>query len=85
MKTLTNYVQNAQTLTQTLKQVTRDGIAQDIAENGIETIMGRELRNHEAYYTGDIADTYETLKHYGITYDQLLEYFTNSIKNELHG
>ena len=29
------------------------GIAQDIAENGLEAIIKRELYNHECFYTGD--------------------------------
>ena len=51
------------------------GIAQDIAENGIKSIIHRELANYEAQITGDITDTFEALEDYGITREQVsLEY-----------
>lgn len=42
-------------------------VQQDIQENGKEAIISRELYNHEAFYTGDIEDTYEALTIYGFT------------------
>jgi len=41
--------------------------AQDIKENGIDGIIIRELHNHEAFYTMDIYDTFQTVKQYGIS------------------
>lgn len=38
-----------------LKHINNTGIVLDIAENGKEAIIKRELYNHEAFYTGDMA------------------------------
>jgi hypothetical protein len=40
------------------------GIAQDIAENGLEAIIRRELDNHECYYSGDVKPVVEKLREY---------------------
>lgn len=42
-------------------------VQQDIAENGKEEIIKRELYNHEAFYTGDIEQTVDALSIYGFT------------------
>lgn len=42
-------------------------VQQDIAENGKEEIIKRELYNHEAFYTGDIEQTVDALRIYGFT------------------
>ncbi len=53
------------------------GIAEDIAENGLEAIIKRELNNHEAYYTGDSTDTAEALADYPITKEDINKVFHN--------
>ena len=50
-----------------LKQISMDAIAEDIKDNGIDGIIIRELYNHEAFYTMDTYDTYQTVKQYGIS------------------
>jgi len=44
---------NVATLVMELSNGHKAGIALDIAENGKEAIIRRELYNHEAFYTGD--------------------------------
>ncbi len=56
----------------TLEQIYQDGIKQDLAENGKEAIIKRELNNYECYYTGDIGNAFEALEDYGITYDDVM-------------
>ena len=68
------YVKN---LIDGLDNIYKNGIKQDIKENGIEKIILRELRNHEAYYTCEIDDTFESLKHYGITEKQIWKMYNN--------
>jgi len=58
-----------------------DGIAQDIADNGIENIIVRELSNHEAWYTGNIESTYDAIKDYGITKDDILAVYKKEYSN----
>lgn len=66
---------NAQELVDGLGNIHKLGIQQDIAENGIENIIKRELNNHEAYYTWSINDTVDALSAYGITREQVREIF----------
>jgi hypothetical protein len=54
-----------------LSNITAQGIAADIAENGKENIIKRELYNHEAFYTDDITSTTEALDAYGFTVDEI--------------
>jgi len=51
------------------------GIAKDIAENGKESIIRRELANHECYYTGEIEQCVDALEDYGFSYDDILNVF----------
>jgi len=60
-----------------LSKIHKEGIKEDIKENGLEKIILRELNNHEAYYTCEIDDTYESLKPYGITEEQIWTMFRN--------
>lgn len=63
-----------------LKENAEKARAEDIAENGKENIIIRELANHEAYYTGDIEQTYDAVKSYGFTEDEVLKVFYSQIK-----
>jgi len=67
--------ENVEALFSELAQIHADGRAQDIAENGIDGIIRRELNNHECYYTGDISDAVDSLEEYGITRDQVVAIF----------
>lgn len=58
-----------------------NGIRQDMAENGKDNIIMRELANHEAYYTGDIESTAEALGGYGFTIDDIQAVFKREKDN----
>lgn len=60
-----------------LHEITQAWIKMDIAENGIEWVIRRELWNHEAYYTWEIDDTCDALEPYGITREQIYKVFRN--------
>ena len=58
------------------ERIQKEGINQDIEENGIKGIIERELSNHEAYYTRDIESTVDALEDYpGITAEEILAVF----------
>jgi len=63
---------NAATLHLGLREVQAAGIKADIAENGINAIIKRELYNHEAFYTGEIEDTIDALEDYDVTREQVM-------------
>lgn len=58
-----------------LDAIQASGIKQDLAENGKEGVIKRELNNHECYYTMDITDCVDKLKDYGITAEEILAVF----------
>jgi len=65
----------AKELLASLDTIYHEAIKQDIAENGIDAIIKRELANHECYYTGDIDDCIDKLVNYPVTAEQILEVF----------
>lgn len=67
--------ENVEALMAELEKIYTDAIAQDVAENGIDGIIGRELDNYECYYTGSIDDAVEALEVYGITREQVKAIF----------
>ena len=74
----------AQMLVDGLESIIKSGIAQDIAENGIDKIIARELANYEAFYTYEIDDTVDALEDYGITREQVQAVFKR-IANTVEG
>ncbi len=62
---------NASQLMEDLEMISKEGIKQDIQENGIEAIIERELANHEVQITRDISDTVSALDGYDITEEQI--------------
>ena len=66
---------NAGQVLQSLDEIYRDSIDQDIKENGIDKIILRELLNHEAFYVGDVEDTKRKLMDYPITKEQIIEVY----------
>ena len=66
---------NEKELMSELDKINKQGIHQDIIENGSENIIKRELSNHECYYTGDISDCVDKLDGYGITREQIKAVF----------
>jgi len=46
-------------------------------------VIRYELNNHEAYYTGDIEDTFDVVKGFGYTREQVRKVFRNKKLKEL--
>lgn len=67
--------ENCKTFIEELNAIYENGMKQDIEENGKESIILRELYNHEAFYTWEIEDTVESLKGYGFTIEDVQEVF----------
>lgn len=74
--------ENASVLVERLDGIYKEGIKQDIEENTIEGVIRRELANHEAYYTGDIDQTFEAIQDYGVTREQVLEIYKSEKNNQ---
>ena len=77
---------NAVQLILELESIHANGIAQDIAENGIKAIIHRELANHEAQITGDMSSTIAALEAYPITRDEVRaewsEFYQHCVDND---
>lgn len=54
-----------------LGNITEKGVKQDLADNGRENIIKRELANFECEFSGDITDVTAALSGYGITYEEI--------------
>ncbi len=67
--------ETAKALIDGLEDVTRSGIKQDLADNGKQAIIQRELDNHECFYTGDITDCVDALSGYEITQEDIRKVF----------
>ena len=65
-----------------LNNITKEGIAQDIKENGKKQIIWRELANHEAGYTGSAAQTIDALDGYGFTEEEIKEELKHFLEEE---
>ncbi|MGX9522959.1 DUF7659 family protein [Vibrio mediterranei] len=65
-----------------LDKIQKEGIAQDIAENGKAAIIRRELFNHECFYTGDVTDCVEKLDGYGISQEEIVAVYLHICKTE---
>lgn len=75
-------VGNEQKLYDRLNEIQKEAIAQDVAENGKNAIIHRELFNHECFYTGDVCDCVDTLEEYGYTYDDIYQVYSHICKTE---
>ena len=75
-------VENAKRLFYRLEQINKEGIAQDIQENGKKAIIRRELFNHECFYTGDITDCVEKLEDYDYSYDDIYQVYRHICQTE---
>lgn len=73
---------NAKSLVERLVDIQKEGIKQDIAENGKHAIIRRELFNHECFYTGDVWDCVEKLEEYGYRYDDIYQVYSDICKKE---
>ena len=56
-----------------LEKVIEDARKEDVAENGKQGIIERELINLEVFYTGNLEEVYDRLKPYGIELEQIRE------------
>lgn len=68
---------NAEALMLEYARIVKDGVAQDIKENGFHNIILRELNNYECFYSGDHHDALQALLAYDITEAMVLEVFKN--------
>ncbi|HHY0497211.1 hypothetical protein JL857_20785 [Vibrio parahaemolyticus] len=75
-------VEKAKHLFDRLEQINKEGVAQDIAENGKQAIIRRELFNYECFYTGDICNCVEALEDYGYSYDDIYQVYSHICKTE---
>jgi len=73
--------ENAKDLVEKLSEIYKEGIKLDLAENGKEGVIKRELSNHECYYTGDISGCEEALSDYGITKDEIIKVYRQEAPN----
>ena len=67
---------NADNLYHALDSINKSAIQQDIAENGVKTIIHRELGNYECQITYDYNDVIDVLAPYGITVEQIKAEFS---------
>jgi hypothetical protein len=65
---------NAIEVNQQLDIIYKESITEDLKQ-GKDKVILRELCNHECYVTGDITDCVEKLKHYPITYEEILKVY----------
>jgi len=65
--------ENIKALREGLDSIHKEGIAQDLKENGKEAIIKRELYNHECFYTMDYLGCKDALEGYEITDQELKE------------
>lgn len=72
---------NSANLRAAYKLAVKKGRADDIAVNGIENIIRRELGNHECFSSGDIDDVVDALKNYGVEAEQVREVY-NKVNEE---
>lgn len=74
---------NAQNLYEGLGKIHTAGIAADIAENGIQAIIKRELYNHEAFYVNRLDDTIAALEGYNVTREQVAKVYSEEYDNAM--
>jgi len=64
-------VDNAKELVEGITRITKEGVAKDLAANGKEAIIRRELFNYECFYINSYQECIEPLVRYGITEDEI--------------
>ncbi len=72
-----------QELAETLPKIHAAAIAEDLADNGKEGVIKRELDNHEAYYTWEIDATLDALEGYPITKEEVQAVFNKESSRRL--
>jgi len=74
-------VYNISNLNHAMNVAFKDGMKQDLKENGVKAIIHRELANYECGITGDYSDALASLKPYGITESQILAEWPRYLDN----
>ena len=64
-------------------KIIETAISKDLAENGKDNIIERELSNYECYYTYEIDDAVDALKDYNITREEIQQVFNKNKQNHL--
>ena len=70
---------NAPKIRQGLEAITKNKVAKDIKDNGINKIIIRELYNYETFISYDFTDVKEALKPYNVSIEQISEAFRKEI------
>lgn len=63
-----------------LKTIHEQAMKQDIAENGPEAIILREIYNHESYYTGNPTNALDALKAYNFPNELFVKVWNEGLK-----
>lgn len=71
-------VENAEKVSDALEVCLKNGIESDIAENGIDGVIRRELNNHECFYDGDLSRCVEALEGYNISLEQIVSVYNDT-------
>ena len=74
--------QNASKLVEALEVIHQEGIKKDLSENGRNTIIRRELFNHECFYTGSIESCVDALEDYPITKQEIIQLYRHILESE---
>lgn len=72
----------AKQLINRLATINKEGIKQDIEDNGKDAIIRRELFNYECFYSGDIMDCVENLTEYGYCFDDIHQVYRHICQTE---
>ncbi|RZD19758.1 BglII/BstYI family type II restriction endonuclease [Pseudoalteromonas sp. MEBiC 03485] len=67
--------EHAEELGKGLADITKQGIALDLEQNGKDKIIERELWNYECFYQCDISDCVDALTSYPITREEIQTVF----------
>jgi hypothetical protein len=74
--------ENALAVWEGFETILNNAIAQDIAENGKEAIIRRELFNHECFYDGEIARAIDALEMYKFPKEEIIAMYNHILKTE---
>lgn len=73
--------ENAKKLKEGIDLIHKNGIEEDVKENGIDAIINRELYNHECFYTGDPTACIEALVDYPVTDKKIISSYHKEYPN----
>jgi hypothetical protein len=70
---------NKEELLKGMKAITKNKVAKDIKDNGIDNIIVRELYNYETFISYNFDDVKEALKPYNVSDEQISKAFRKEI------